>query len=111
MLLYLNRRYNMERKNRLARVAIKAIIWPFRTIFNALIWLVASILQILKVSLGLAGVLLFGVGIFGSIASIPVAIQHGWQGGLAFLLISLVSALIGRTLTKWFLGVDPIFIN
>ena len=87
----------------------RAITWPIRAGVSVLGWLIISIFEILKVSLGLAGVLLFGIGIIGSIASIPVAIQHGWQGGLAFLFISLVFALIGRPLTKWFLGVDPIF--
>ena len=92
-------------------IFLRVVSWPFLAIFYAISWLVASVLQILKVSLGLLGVFMFGIGIFGSIASIPVSIQYGWKEGLAILFVSLVSALIGRPLTKWFLGVDPIFIN
>ena len=90
-------------------IFVRIVSWPFGVIISVLSWIVISIFEILKVSLGLAGVFLFGVGIFGSIASIPVAIQHGWKEGLAILLVSLIFSIVGRPLTKWFLGVDPIY--
>jgi membrane protein implicated in regulation of membrane protease activity len=60
---------------------------------------------------GFLGVVLFGLGIIGPIVAIPTAIQYGWEQGLFLLVISLLSALIGRPLVKRFFGVDPIFIN
>ena len=90
-------------------IFLRVVSWPFRAIFFTVSWLIASVLQILKVSLGLLGVSMFGIGIFGSLASIPLSIQYGWKEGLAILLVSLVFSLIGRPLTKWLLGVDPIF--
>ena len=92
-------------------IFIRIVSWPFRTIFNALSWLVASILQILKVSIGLLGVFMFGIGIFGSIGSIPVSIQYGWKEGCAILIVSLILSLVGRPMSKLFLGVDPIYFN
>ena len=100
------RRLEMEKKS---YSFYRAITWPIRILFSALTWLFESILQILSVVIGFIGVFLFGIGIFGSIASIPVAIQHGWKEGLAILLVSLIFSIVGRPLTKWFLGVDPIY--
>jgi NCAIR mutase (PurE)-related protein len=90
---------------------LRAITWPIRKLFSILKWLVESIFQVLKITAGFVGVVLFGLGVFGPIVAIPTAIQYGWEQGLFLLVVSLASGLIGRPLVKRFLGVDPIFLT